>query len=137
MELKITEFFNRISPMDFSASCAEIGQTAGQDTWSAACEEAGDTILLDTDEKRDAFRSFVSDSGGWADEEISAWSDSELNALCIQWIAGDMREPVGFELNAKTTDAQWEEYQTQCEDGMCAGRIFRGIDGEIYFYIGN
>lgn len=137
MELKITEFFRSAAPMDFSASVAEIGTDAGRATWAAAWEESRDTVILDDEEKRDAFRRFVRDSGGWTDEEIKAWSDTELNALCIQWIAGDMREPVGFELGADSTDEDWAEYQRQAEQGQVAGRLFKGTDSEIYFYIGS
>lgn len=137
MELNITRLFREIAPMDYSASVAEIGRNAGPDTWRAACDDANDWQPLDDDEKREAFRVFVRDSGGWSGAEIAAWSDTELNALCLQWIAGDMREPVGFELGPDTTDDQWADYQKQCEAGQAAGRIFKGTDGEIYFYCGS
>lgn len=133
MELDITEFFNACAPMDFSASVAEIGNDAGPTTWRAACEESENLNLLNTDEKREAFKAFVRSSGGWTAAEIAAWSDLELQALCIQWIAGDMREPCGFELNSESTDAEWSDYEQQCESGKCAGRIFRGDNGRVYF----
>lgn len=136
MELNITQFFNSCAPMDFSASVAEIGRDAGPSTWRAAREESADSVILDTDEKREAFREFVRSAGAWSDDEIAAWSEVELNALCIQWISGDMREPVGFELGPGTTPEQWAEYEKQCEAGQCAGRIFRADDGEIYFSVG-
>lgn len=137
MELNITSFFKSCAPMDYSASRAEIGDSAGPDTWRAAVEDSTDNMLLDTDEKREAFRDFVRDAGAWSDGEIAAWSDVELNALLIQWVSGDMREPVGFELGADTTDEQWEDYQRQSEAGQVAGRLFKGTDGEIYFYCGS
>lgn len=136
MELDITELFNSAAPMDYSASCAEIGQSAGADTWRAACEDSPDFSILDNDEKREAFRMFVRSAGAWSDDEIAAWSDVELNALCVQWVAGDMREPVGFELGPDTTPEQWADYQRQSEAGHVAGRIFNGTDNRIYFYIG-
>lgn len=137
MELDITEFFNACSPMDYSASVAEIGRNAGPDTWRAACEDAQEFNILDTEENREAFRAFVRESGGWNDEEIGAWSDVELNALCIQWISGDMREPVGFELTAASTPEQWADYQAQAEAGQVSGRLFKADTGRIFFYIGN
>ena len=137
MELDITDFFNDCAPMDYSASVAEIGRTAGPDTWRAACEDAPEYNILDTDEKRAAFRSFVRESGGWTDDEINAWSDVELNALCIQWISGDMREPVGFELTASSTREQWADYQAQAEAGQVSGRLFKADDERVFFYIGN
>lgn len=135
MELDITAFFNVANPIEYSASVAEIGNNAGSITWGNARE--ADFQILTTDEQREAFRAFVRESGGWDDEEIATWSDNELNALCIQWISGDMREPVGFELGPHTTDAQWADYERQCNAGQCSGRLYRGDDGQIYFYIGS
>lgn len=136
MEINITAFFNASAPMDYSASVAEIGASAGPDTWRAACDDSDDYPILDTGEKRDAFRTFVRSSGGWSDAEIAAWSDAELNALCLQWIAGDMREPVGFELGPDTTAEQWADYEAQANAGQCSGRIYRAADGQVYFYCG-
>lgn len=123
--------------MDYSASVAEIGNDAGPSTWRAACDDAPDYPILDTEDKREAFRAFVRNSGGWSDDEVAAWSDSELTALLIQWISGDMREPVGFELGPDTTPEQWADYETQSREGNCAGRIFRADDGRVFFYIGS
>ena len=136
MELDITDFFNNAAPMGYSATRAEIGENAGAHTWRAACDDSKDFRILNNLKKRKVFRSFVRSAGAWSDEEIAAWSDVELNALCIQWIAGDMREPVGFELGPDTTPEQWDEYERQSEAGQVAGRIFKGTDGKIYFYCG-
>jgi len=132
MDIDITAFFNGAAPMDYSASVAEIGASAGADTWRAACDDSTDYPILDTDEKRDAFRSFVRSSGGWGDAEIAAWPDAELNALCLQWIAGDMREGG---LSADMSDEQWAEYEAKARAGKCAGRIYRADDGWVYFSI--
>ena len=135
MELNITEWFNsrRTSSRYLSASVAEMGENTGQLTWQASQEEAEDYILLDTEEKKAAFRAFVKSSGGWNEEEIAAWNDVELNALLLQWIAGDCREGG---LDSETVD--WEQYQEDCEQGRCAGNIFGGpmsTDGQVYFSI--
>lgn len=132
MELDITEFFHEACPRDYSASAAEIGQDAGRITWRAACADAPDYAnLLDTEEKREAFRGFVLDSGGWSAEEIAAWSDTELVALLMQWISGDIREAG---LDVETPD--WSAYQEGCEASRYASRIFGGpmsADGRVYF----
>jgi hypothetical protein len=130
MELDISEFFRAADPAAYSASVAELGQNAGAITWQAAKE--ADFRILDSKEKRHAFRLFVLDSGGWSRAEIAAWSHEELNALCIQWISGDMRE-AGL---TGTDSDDWEEYEKQSEAGQCAGRIFRADDGRVYFYCG-
>lgn len=137
MELNITRFFREATPMDYSASKAEIGQNAGADTWRAACDDSADYMVLDDDEKREAFREFVRSAGAWSEEEIAAWGDAELNALCIQWIAGDMREVPDVEMGPGMSDADWTTYQAHAESGVCSSRIFRGTDGEIYFYCGS
>lgn len=131
MELDITTFVMQAAPMDYSASVAEIGANAGQDTWNAACDDSEDYPILDNDDKREAFRRFVRSSGGWTADEIVAWPDNELNALCLQWIAGDMRE-AGIE--ADWTPAQWAEYEV---NENIPHNIYRGIDGKVYFYIGD
>lgn len=135
MELKISGFFNAADPFNYSASAAEMGQGAGAATWHNA--KNADFNLLDSEEKRAAFRAFALASGGWDEDEVGAWSHDELNALCIQWVSSEMREPVGFELGPDTTEEQWEEYRRQSEEGIISGLIFKGTDGEIYFYIGS
>ncbi|OYW62710.1 MAG: hypothetical protein B7Z31_00120 [Rhodobacterales bacterium 12-65-15] len=123
--------------MDYSASVAEIGANAGADTWRAAVDDSPDYMLLDTDEKREAFRGHVRGFGGWDDAEIAAWSDVELNALFLQMIAGDMREAG---LHAGMTAEEWQAYQEAAEAGRCASNICGGplsTDGEIYYYLGN
>jgi len=125
VELKITGFFNGAAPMDYSASVAEIGRTAGADTWRAACDDAPDWNLLDTDEKREAFREFVSGYGAWTDEEIAAWDNTHLNALCLQWISGDMREVPDVEMGPNMSADDWATYQKYSEAGIVAGRFFQ------------
>ena len=134
MEIIISGFFNNCAPRDYSASVAEIGQDAGIATWSAACEDATDYNLLDTDEKREAFKAHIRDFGAWDSEEITEWSDTELNALFIQLVSGDMRE---FKDAPWFTDDEWQEYENESQAGQVSGRLFKGIDGAIYYYIGS
>ena len=94
--------------------------------------------VLDTEEKQEAFRDFVRSAGAWSDEEIAGWSGTELEALCLQWIAGDVREAFG---DAEFSDWDWAEYQKDAEAGRIAGRLFvadRGPDaGKLFFDISN
>jgi len=114
MELNITRFCNEAAPMDYSASVAEIGANAGADTWRAACEDAPDWNLLDTDDKRQAFRDHIRGFGAWDAAEIAAMTDLHLNALLIQFIAGDIR------------------------NNDDAGRIYRDVpSGQVFYYIGD
>lgn len=136
MEINITTFFNNAAPKDYSASAAEIGDNAGAYTWRAACDDANDYVLLDNEEKREAFRAFVKSSGGCDAQEIAAFSAQELQALCIQWISGDMREVPGIALGPGMTEEEWKDYEAMQEDGTVSSNIFRGPDNQVYFYIG-
>lgn len=128
MEIDITDFFNQCAPMDYSASRAELGDSAGADTWRAACDDAPDYNMLDTDEKRQAFRDHIDGYGAWSDNEITAFSDLELNALLMQFIAGYIREA---DLDGTATD--WEAYES---DDNLAHNIGLGYDGRVYYYLG-
>lgn len=128
MEINITQFFNTAAPMDYSASQADIRQNAGADTWRAACDDSADHMMLDTDEKREAFRQYAKGFGAWSEEDITAWSDIELNALFIQMVSAAMRE------NDLAPDCDWDAYEA---NDFAGHEIFKGDDEQIYFYVGS
>lgn len=123
-------------PFDLCNNRATLGDDAARLTWQASVETAREIAppLLDCEAKREAFRDFVRDSGGWTRDEIAAWSDEELNALLLQWIAGDIREAFS---DADPSEWDWAEYQNDAEQGRIAGRIFRADDGRVFFSISN
>ena len=130
MQINVTRFYNESAPMDYSASVAEIGANAGRDTWQAAKDDAGDWNMLDTDEKRQAFRDWVKPFGAWDDDEIVAWSDVELNALFVQWVAGDIRECL--------EGSDWDQYMEDAEAGQCPSNLWRDSEtGEVWFSLEN
>ena len=129
MELVITKFFNEATPSCYSASRMELGDDAGAITWANAVDASDDYNLLDTDEKREAARAHFASYGAWTEEEITAWSDAELNAITLQDISAAIRDYMG--------DAwDWAEYEKQAEAGQVSGALSRGDTGEIYFYLG-
>lgn len=129
MEIDITSLLD-VDQFERSHSRMEGGENAGQNTWLASLEAAAETVLLDTEEKLQAMRDFARSSGGWDEEEVNAWSGQEVNALFLQWIAGDCREAGADSL----AEIDWEEYRADCEAGQCAGRIYRGdIEGDPSF----
>lgn len=130
MEINITSFFNEVAPRDLSASVAEIGRDAGAYTWQASMEASAETMLLDTPEKRDAFRAWVGEAGAWSDEEIAAWDAVQLNALFLQWIAGDMRE---MGIDEPGADVDWAQVERLQHEGQAPSNIFRADDGQVYF----
>ena len=143
MELNITKLFYSLVYEDkacqLSASVLEMGNNAGRITWNNSKEEAKNCNLLDTEEKKEAFREFVESSGGWTMDKIMRWDDIELEALFIQWIAGDIREGGIDELiegDEEHNGAVWKEYEERCEQGQCSSNIFGGPmskDGDVYF----
>jgi hypothetical protein len=132
MEINITRFFKTEAPMDYSASVAEIGRDAARDTWKAATENAPDYAdLLDTEEKREAFKDQMRDAGFSEAGEMDDWTHEALTGLFMQLISGDMREAG---LDGDSTNEDWARYEA---DDSCAHAIYRGDDGEVYYYLGN
>ena len=126
MQINITRFYREACPMDYSASVAEIGANAGPDTWNAA--KSCDWNMLDTEEKLQAFRDWVKPSGGWTEEEINAWSDLELNALFVQWVSGDIRECLEWDV-----EDVWANYAEMAEAGQVPSNLWRDDQGQIWF----
>jgi hypothetical protein len=131
MEVNITELFNNVDPSRYSASQAELGPDAGTLTWERAVDRVIHTRLLNHAEI-DTWRVYVRSSGGWSAEEVAAMTDTELQALFLQWVSGDMREAG---LSAIANDADWAQYEKDANDGTVSGSIFRTDDGQIFFDI--
>lgn len=121
MEIDITSLLET-SQFELSHSVMEGGANAGPQTWKNALERAEETALLDTPEKLEAMRDFAREAGAWGDEEIAAWSETEVNALFLQWIAGDVREcPAKLEgVDYTEENGEW----TYTDDG--------GVSGDYY-----
>lgn len=129
MEINITKFFTENkTPRDYSASVAEIGKDAGAATWWAACDDAQDIVYLDSPEKRESFITFIKSCGFDGGSE-------NLDALFLQWIAGDCRE-MGLNNPADFDSIDWARIESEQSEGRISANIFHGVDGEIYFYAG-
>lgn len=116
-----------------SHSRAEGGENAGENTWRASQSKAQEIQLLNTPEKLQAMRDFARSSGGWDQEEVNAWNENEVNALFLQWIAGDCRELGADSLK----DIDWINAEVLQENGQVPSNLFRSDSGEIFFYLGN
>ena len=135
MQINITSLLSAPAfvPFDLSNNVATLGDDAGKLTWDASKECAMDDempCLLDSEEKREAFRVFVRGFGAWEEEEIAAWDDVELYALFLQWIAGDIREAFG---DASFDEWDWDEYQEDAEAGRVSSRLWRDEAGNVFF----
>lgn len=129
-EIDVTDFFNNAGKIDYSASIAEIGYDAASVTWQAANDDSADWPILQTEGQRDAFRAFARSAGFSEADDFAGWTDSQLNALAIQWLAGDIREAG---LDGESPD--WQAYQADAEAGRVSGNLCRNDDGRVYWLI--
>ena len=135
MELNITEVVKAICtvPSMYSASRAELGDSAGKITWSNAITSEG---MLLNGYDRDEFVSFILSWGAWSEDDVNQWGDNEIRALVLQFIASELRECKFPEEFDSATNAWWEHYYHNSQNGQYSGRMFRGDDNEIYYYLG-
>ena len=103
MELDITKLIERREEMYlYSSSQCEMGSDAGKVTWKNVMDEADHDPLLNSQDEIDEAKSWAGEFGAWEEEEISKWTDQEVNALVLQFIAGDIREREHYD-----SDDEW------------------------------
>lgn len=122
-----------------SGSRAELGDNAGELTWRNSCN-LGATLpnFLATEEEKQAVRDHFREYGAWDEEEINAWTDSDLRGLIVQEVASEVRhlESAGIDLEEFT-----EEDFTEATENE-GGSLFRGdivgedSFGQWFFYLG-
>jgi hypothetical protein len=132
LEIEITKLVHSADDMiAYSASVFEAGENAGQRTWGAALASAAESPLipLDDSEKIGELREYLAEFGAWSEQELADMSPTEVNALALQFIAGDIREmSENFETQA--------EYEAACDSGQASGRIYQSDSGEWFYYLG-
>lgn len=134
MEIDVTSLVgDQENWMEYSGSRMEHGQDVGRITWERSCERAEDGPLLSTEEQFEAARKYFRSFGAWDEDEIAAWTPQELNALFIQFVAGNLRE---YPLT-EDGEIDWMEAEELGREGNIAGGIYRGDDGKFWFYLGN
>lgn len=136
MNIDITAFFRSpdVGMSDISGSRMEHGQDAARITWANANKAAETFAFLDTDAKRDAMRSHLK-AMGFSEPDEPETPDDELDALLLQCVAGDIREVCSDE--PEGSNAWWHEFEAGAEAGRYAGRMYRGDDGRVYYYLGD
>lgn len=115
----------------YAHSQAEGGPDAGNNSWKNAM--SGPRPLLQTPEEFAEARDWFADFGAWSRSAINGWSRREVQALLLQFIAGDIREAGARKLE----DIDWPEYEANGRAGLNTGRLFRGDNGQFFFTIGN
>lgn len=133
MQVNVTRLINDVDPFDLSASVAERGQNAGRETWQNAKTEAETTPLeLDRDEAKEFFKGF----GAWEEEEIDGWTDSDVDALVLQFAASDLRELQSLCPGDGLGDIDWKEAEKLADAGTVSGRLYANDDA-LEIYIGD
>jgi len=131
MELDVTHMVaERDSMIELSGSCVEHGQDAGRITWNNSKAYAAEHPLLTTDDQRDAARAHFREYGAWPLDEVSGWSEEDLQTIMCQDVDAAIREAEPY------MDDQ-DKYQKLCEAGTLSGRLCVGDDGKWYFYLGS
>lgn len=125
LQICIHRLVSDVDPSTLSASIAERGKNAGPETWSNSVACASESPLLKNDDERNAARDFFRGFGAWDDEEIDGWSAEEVDALVLQYAAGDLREAQSCCPGRGMAGIDWREYERQSEAGRIGSRLFR------------
>lgn len=125
MDLNITHLV-KLELRQFSASRMELGEDAGSITWNNAMESG--LVFVSTEEEKQEARDYIRSFGAWDTAEIEAWNDTELNALILQFITGDLREYLDAKKCGRTEFKKWQE--------NCGGSIYQNGQN-YYYYLGN
>ena len=131
MEIDITSLLD-LDAWDLSHSASEGGWTSARDCWQASMLAAEEHQLLDDEEKLQGMRDFARSSGGWTKTEIERWTPTEVNALFLQWIAGDIRQLGADSLG----EINWTEAKELQREGQAPSNLYKGDNGRVYFYLG-
>lgn len=129
MEIKVTEYVKNVDCRQFSDSIHNSGlENIGLLTWNNAVRQIEAESLITADQQQEA-RDWLAGFGAWSDDEIKGWQDNEVEALLLQFIAGDIQEMEMF--------ATYEEYQEAAEAGQVSSRLFKTGDDEWFYYVGD
>ena len=136
MEINVNRLITDLDPAELSGSVMERGANAGPETWANSVAAATAAPVLADDSERSEARAFFRDFGAWDDDEIAAWSHEELDALVLQYAAGDLREAQGVAPGDGIGGIDWAEAEELAEAGTLAGNLFIH-DGGLWSYLGN
>lgn len=112
LEVDVTRLVTTLEPAMISGSIAELGSDAARFTWRNAKE--GAKRLL----KRD---------------ELQAMSAVEIEALTLQYAAGDLRELQSLAPGEGLGGIDWQEAEKLAEQGTCGGNLFPHDDKLYHF----
>lgn len=111
-----------------SGSAFELGDNAGSITWENSLDYAQKYPLLRTPESIQEAKYYFKDMGAWSKDEIDTWSDLTVQALLIQFVAGQIRELENYDNETAYFIAQ--------ADGKVSGNLYRDDDNKWFIYVG-
>jgi len=129
MEIDVTMYVDEVDCALFSASAFELGERVGEITWNNALQHVSINPLIKPEDRSEVVDWFAS-YGAWDREEMSRWSDADVNALLLQFVAGDVRE-------MEEQCESYEDYEFAAERGEVSGRLYQCPEGKWYYYVGN
>lgn len=135
MEICINCLINDVDPFELSSSVAERGKNAGRETWQNSLDAAKRKRVLKPDQRQNA-RDYFADFGAWDDDEINGWTHKELDALVLQYAAGDLRELQSLCAGDGPGDIDWTKAERLAERGTVSGNLFVHR-GRLYISLSN
>lgn len=124
IEINVNVLITDYEPSELSGSIAERGANAGPETWANSVEAATATPLLKDDSERDGVREWAAGFGAWDEEEINGWSNEELDALVLQYAAGDLRELQSCHPGKGVGGVSWKRAEKDMREGRVSGNLF-------------
>lgn len=121
LEVDVTRLITTLDPAVISGSIAELGSDAAQFTWNNAKEGAKRLLKRD---QLDAARDYFAEFGAWSRDELRAMSAVEIEALTLQYAAGDLRELQSLAPGDGVGFIDWQEAEKLAEQGTCGGNLF-------------
>lgn len=128
MEVNVSRLVTRLDPATISASPAELGHAAAAITWRNA--QAGAARLLRPDQ-RDKARDFFAEFGAWSRLALAGMTRTEIDALVLQYAAGDLRELQSLAPGAGFGGIDWAKASELQEAGRAAGNLYVA-DGKLW-----
>lgn len=118
-EIDVSCLINDVDPFVLSHSIAEAGEA---NKWSDALDVAKDHGLDISNRK--AVKRFFAGFGAWKRDEIAKWTDTELDALVLQYAAGDFRELQSLCPGRGLGGINWKKAEKLAERGTVGGNLF-------------
>lgn len=125
-EVNVSCLLDDVDPFILSHSVAEAGEA---NKWSDALEVAAEHGLEISDVE--GVKYYFAGFGAWDRDEIAGWTKQELDALVLQFAAGDLRELQSLCPGNGVGDIDWNEAEKLAEQGTVCGRIY--ASGESLF----